>query len=211
VRQGDLCRSGEDLPVDPGSLRQVFSNLLLNAAHAMPGGGRIQVRVSRAREWTGLERCGLRVTFADNRCGIAAAEPTQNHGALLYDQRNCRHGLGTCTGERHGRETSRCPGSEEQHETRPKRQRFCDISACRLDISARLLATAVNGLGGTSRASLQFERLPSFLQKNTQVEHPEPLRAFIDFLDRDYPDGASGRNELFGRLTDYSEGSLGTS
>ena len=66
--------SGEDLPVDPGSLRQVFSNLLLNAAHAMPGGGTMHVRVSRAREWTGLGRRGLRVTFADNGCGIAAAD-----------------------------------------------------------------------------------------------------------------------------------------
>ena len=66
--------SGEDLPVDPGSLRQVFSNLLLNAAHAMPGGGRMHVRVSRALEWTGLGRRGLRVTFADNGCGIFAAD-----------------------------------------------------------------------------------------------------------------------------------------
>ena len=40
--------SAEDLPVDPGSLRQVFSNLLLNAAHATPAGGRMHVRVSRA-------------------------------------------------------------------------------------------------------------------------------------------------------------------
>ena len=66
--------SGEDLPVDPGSLRQVFSNLLLNAAHAMPGGGRMHVRVSRALEWTGLCRRGLRVTFADNGCGITATD-----------------------------------------------------------------------------------------------------------------------------------------
>lgn len=66
--------SGEDLPVDPGSLRQVFSNLLLNAAHAMPGGGTMHVRVSRAHEWTGLKRRGLRVTFADNGCGIAAED-----------------------------------------------------------------------------------------------------------------------------------------
>ncbi len=65
------CSSG-DLLVDPSSLRQVFSNLLLNAAHAMPRGGTMHVRVSRACEWTGLRRWGLRVTFADNGCGIAA-------------------------------------------------------------------------------------------------------------------------------------------
>ena len=64
--------SGEDIPVDPGSLRQVFSNLLLNAAQAMLKGGTMQVRVSRAHEWMGLKRRGLRVTFADNGCGIAA-------------------------------------------------------------------------------------------------------------------------------------------
>jgi signal transduction histidine kinase len=66
--------SGEDVPVDAGSLRQVFSNLLLNAAHAMPGGGTMHVRVSRALEWTEPERRGLRVTFADNGCGITATD-----------------------------------------------------------------------------------------------------------------------------------------
>ena len=66
--------SGEDLPVDPGSMRQVFSNLLLNAAQAMPSGGTMYIRVSRAHEWTGLRRQGLRVTFADNGCGIAAED-----------------------------------------------------------------------------------------------------------------------------------------
>lgn len=65
---------GEDLPVDPGSLRQVFSNLLLNAAYSMPGGGVMHARVSRAREWTGLNRHGLRVTFADNGCGISVED-----------------------------------------------------------------------------------------------------------------------------------------
>lgn len=65
---------GEDLPVDPGSLRQVFSNLLLNAAFAMPRGGVMYARVSPAREWSGRNRYGLRVTFADNGCGISSED-----------------------------------------------------------------------------------------------------------------------------------------
>jgi signal transduction histidine kinase len=63
---------GGDVPVYTGSLRQVFSNLLLNAADAMPKGGRVQARVSAAREWSRQQRHGLRVTFADNGCGIPA-------------------------------------------------------------------------------------------------------------------------------------------
>jgi two-component system, NtrC family, sensor kinase len=51
-------------------LRQVFSNLLLNAAEAMPEGGKIQARVSRGHEWRGQQRRGVRITIADNGCGI---------------------------------------------------------------------------------------------------------------------------------------------
>jgi signal transduction histidine kinase len=65
------CRHG-NIPVRAGSLRQVFSNLLLNAADAVPQGGRVQARVSSAHEWLGQRRRGLRVTFADNGCGIPA-------------------------------------------------------------------------------------------------------------------------------------------
>ena len=60
------------LPVFSAPLRQVFSNLLLNAADAMPKGGRIQTRATRSHEWSGKHRQGLRVTFADSGCGIAA-------------------------------------------------------------------------------------------------------------------------------------------
>ncbi len=65
-----------NLPVFAGPLRQAFSNLLLNAAAAMPKGGNLHVRVSGAREWSrsnGRQRCGLRVTFADSGCGIEKA------------------------------------------------------------------------------------------------------------------------------------------
>ncbi|MGB8768389.1 MAG: HAMP domain-containing sensor histidine kinase [Candidatus Korobacteraceae bacterium] len=67
------CPDG-DVRVFPGPLRQLFSNLLLNAADAMPNGGRMSVKVSRVHEWTGWQRHGLRVTFADNGSGIAALD-----------------------------------------------------------------------------------------------------------------------------------------
>lgn len=60
-----------NVPVCSGPLRQVFSNLLLNAADSMLPGGRLQARTSNAREQTGAHRDGLRVTIADNGCGIA--------------------------------------------------------------------------------------------------------------------------------------------
>ena len=61
----------EELSVHPGSVRQMFSNVLLNAADAMSNGGRMHVRICKCQEWSGLMRRGLRVTFADNGRGIA--------------------------------------------------------------------------------------------------------------------------------------------
>jgi two-component system NtrC family sensor kinase len=55
-----------------GQLRQMLSNLLLNAAAATPAGGTLYARVSRAHEWSRKDRHGLRVTVADNGSGIAA-------------------------------------------------------------------------------------------------------------------------------------------
>ena len=64
------CCPDGNLFVYPSALRQTFSNLLLNAADAMPNGGEIHIKVSGAHEWTGQRRRGLRITFGDNGCGI---------------------------------------------------------------------------------------------------------------------------------------------
>ncbi len=65
------CCPDGNLSVYVSALRQMFSNLLLNAADAMPNGGKIHTKISKAHEWTGQQRRGLRVTFGDDGCGIA--------------------------------------------------------------------------------------------------------------------------------------------
>jgi len=65
------CADG-NLKVHIALLRQMFSNLLLNAADAMPNGGTMLVRCTTCHEWDEQNRRGIRVTFADNGCGIAS-------------------------------------------------------------------------------------------------------------------------------------------
>jgi signal transduction histidine kinase len=67
------CRDG-NLSGYPRQLRQMLSNLLLNAADAMSKGGKIYVRISSAHEWRDRQRRGLRLTIGDNGCGIAAKD-----------------------------------------------------------------------------------------------------------------------------------------
>lgn len=61
----------DDLCAFPGELRQVFSNLALNALESLPAGGAIAVRIRRATDAQG--RAGIRITVADNGIGIARA------------------------------------------------------------------------------------------------------------------------------------------
>src|SRR5215475_7774414 len=61
----------EEVRAFPGELRQVFSNLVLNALEAVTDLGRIVIRVRRA---TGpdMQQHGVRITVADNGTGIAS-------------------------------------------------------------------------------------------------------------------------------------------
>ncbi len=54
-----------------GEIRQVFSNLLINALDALPSGGRVVIRVRDCREACS-DRAGVRISFADNGPGIPA-------------------------------------------------------------------------------------------------------------------------------------------
>jgi signal transduction histidine kinase len=63
--------SGLHLAVYPLQLRQMCANLLLNAADAMPNGGKMYVKIAAAHEWKDRRR-GLRLTFADTGIGISA-------------------------------------------------------------------------------------------------------------------------------------------
>jgi signal transduction histidine kinase len=57
----------------PGEIRQVFSNLIVNAVEAVGSTGCIRVHVSASRDWARPEARGVRVTIADNGPGIAPA------------------------------------------------------------------------------------------------------------------------------------------
>ncbi len=54
----------------PVELRQVFSNLIVNAVEAMPSGGILCLHAYPSRDWWHPEREGVRVVVADNGPGI---------------------------------------------------------------------------------------------------------------------------------------------
>jgi signal transduction histidine kinase len=60
------------VPAFPGEMRQVFSNLIVNAVDAAPRGGIVKARVKDSRDWKTQAR-GIRVLVADNGPGIPAA------------------------------------------------------------------------------------------------------------------------------------------
>jgi signal transduction histidine kinase len=86
--------SGEvSIPVYTGQLRQLFSNLLLNAIEAMPRGGKIRTRVYAGHEWCGHQRRGVRVTVGDDGSGIPQSMLPQVF-QQFFTMKPAGHGVG---------------------------------------------------------------------------------------------------------------------
>jgi two-component system CheB/CheR fusion protein len=54
----------------PGEMRQVFSNLIVNALEAVGDGGEVKIHLFQSRDWSHPERRGVRIVIADNGPGI---------------------------------------------------------------------------------------------------------------------------------------------
>jgi signal transduction histidine kinase len=55
-----------------GELRQLLANLCANAIDAVQSRGTLSVKVSRSHAWRNSNEPGIRVTIADDGCGIPA-------------------------------------------------------------------------------------------------------------------------------------------
>lgn len=72
VRVEVRSETAPEVNVFAGEIRQVLSNLLINALDATPSGGRVVIRIRSARDWMDSGRRGTRIIFADNGPGIPA-------------------------------------------------------------------------------------------------------------------------------------------
>ena len=89
-----------------GELRQLFSNLIVNAVDAMGEGGCLALRVARAQDWAEQSRSGIRVTIADNGAGITPKQLEHIFEPFYTTKKGIGTGLGLwlCHGivQKHG-------------------------------------------------------------------------------------------------------------
>jgi signal transduction histidine kinase len=78
----------------PGQLRQVFSNLLLNAVDAAGQGGKVVLRVRRACHYSPQPRPGVQVVVADNGPGIRAEDRLRLFEPFFTTKGDRGNGLG---------------------------------------------------------------------------------------------------------------------
>ena len=78
----------------PGEICQLFANLLGNSIDAVPGGGRIRIRISAASEHGGDSRNGVRLTVADSGAGIPPSLKEKLFEPFFTTKKDVGTGLG---------------------------------------------------------------------------------------------------------------------
>ena len=88
-----------------GELRQVFSNLVMNAVDACANGGRVVLDVASWRDWR-TKRAGVRIVVADNGSGIRPEHRREIFEPFFTTKGSKGTGLGLCIArqiiEKHG-------------------------------------------------------------------------------------------------------------
>jgi PAS domain S-box-containing protein len=86
-------RATSPLVAQVGEIRQVVTNLIVNAIDALPKGGHITVRTSNGRDWR-TEIGGIVVTIADNGIGMNASTATRVFEPFFSTKGETGTGLG---------------------------------------------------------------------------------------------------------------------
>jgi PAS domain S-box-containing protein len=77
-----------------GEIRQVFSNLIVNAVDAMELGGKLRVRIHPSCEWGNSRRLGVTVVVCDNGSGITAEHRKKIFEPFFTTKKDVGTGLG---------------------------------------------------------------------------------------------------------------------
>jgi PAS domain S-box-containing protein len=88
------CHPKAEIIALSGEIRQVFSNLIVNAIDAMNPGGTLQVQIRRSREWKNGGIVGARFTIADTGCGISSEQRKRLFEPFYTTKQDVGTGLG---------------------------------------------------------------------------------------------------------------------
>jgi signal transduction histidine kinase len=93
-------QAGSRLRARAGEMRQVISNLLVNAIDATPAGGQVVIKVCPGHEWKESARTGVRITIGDSGCGIETRNQKRIFDPFWTTKKDAGTGLGlwvTCS------------------------------------------------------------------------------------------------------------------
>ena len=78
----------------PGEVRQILANLVVNAIDALGPEGRMKIKISPVREWSGSRRSGVRFTILDNGPGIPSDQLQKIFEPFYTTKKDVGTGLG---------------------------------------------------------------------------------------------------------------------